>query len=136
MAQAALERPSSLYWEEAKENITVSRTFRDPWVTEGAEIFWGVRPEDVHIVKDEKKGGGENLFTTHLLAAYSGKNIYNLVTQLTSTGTVIKIVLRDTVLDKLKISPGDVLQIYLFPDTIILLPSENNKGRKALSPWE
>ncbi len=115
-----------IYWEESGRTIIARRTFRDHWVTKGAEIFWGVRPEDVHIVKEEKKEDDENIFTANLLAAYSGKNIYNLITRLTKAGTVIKIVLRDTVLQRLKISPGDVLQIYLVPDTIILLPSESN----------
>lgn len=113
-----------LYWDEAGETIMARRTFRDRWATEGADIFWGVRPEDVHIIKGEGKGKGGNLFYANLLAVYSGKNIHNLVTRLTLNKTEIKIALRDTVLQRLKVSTGDLLQIYLVPETIILLPSE------------
>jgi len=87
------------------------------------DIYWGIRPEDVHIIRGEHKRVGENLLYANLLAVYSGKNSYNLVTRLTSTGTVVKIALRDTVLHRLKISAGDLLQIHLIPETIILLPS-------------
>lgn len=115
-----------MHWDEAGETVIVSRTFRDQWVTERADVFWGVRSEDVHIIKGERQEKGKNIFHANLLAIYSGKHIYNLVTQLASTGTEVKIALRDTVVQRLKISTGDVLQIRLFPDTIILLPSENN----------
>jgi len=113
-----------LSWEETGETITAKRTFRDEWVTEGMDIYWGVRPEDVHIIKGEHKREGKNLLYANLLAVYSGKNSYNLVTRLTSSGTAVKIALRDTVLHRLKISEGDLLQIHLIPETIILLPSE------------
>lgn len=126
----------TLHWYETGETLKARRTFRDRWVTEGADIYWGVRPEDVHIVKgggavgperttlsEAKKGKGENLFYANLMALYSGKDIYNLVTQVVQSSPEIKIALRDTVLQRLKISAGDLLQIHLLPETIILLPS-------------
>lgn len=112
-----------LSWEETGETITTKRTFRDEWIAERMDICWGVRPEDVHIIKGEHKREGENLLHANLLAVHSGKNSYNLVTRLTSSGTVVKITLRDTVLHRLRISEGDLLQIHLIPETIILLPS-------------
>ena len=113
-----------LQWVEGSAVISVKRTFRDRWVTEGTDIIWGVRPEDVHIMKGEEKKGGENLFDVNLLSLYSGKNIHNLVTQTTSTGTAIRIAVRDTVLQRLGVRTGDTFQVSLNPETIIMLPQE------------
>lgn len=122
-----------LHWYETGETIVARRTFRDRWVREGADIFWGVRPEDVHIIKGGQKRMGGNHFYVSLLSIYSGKNIHNLVTQsatiapLFEGGAEIKIAIPDSVLQRLKISAGDLLQVYLIPETIILLPLEQDQ---------
>lgn len=121
-------------WDGAGETIAARRTFRDQWVTEGAEIFWGVRPEDVHIIKGEQTKG-RNILAANLEAIYSGKNIHNLVMRVISdssslsdnnrgdkAGAEIKIAIRDAVLQRLNISAGSQLHIHLIPETIILLP--------------
>ncbi|MBI5192785.1 MAG: ABC transporter ATP-binding protein [Nitrospirae bacterium] len=132
-----------IYWIDEKQTIIARRTFRDTWVKEGVDIFWGIRPEDVHIIKGEKKAKGQNLFHASLLAVYSGKNMHNLVTTLNipsplrgegqgggelrrysdeNAGSEVKISLRDTVLQRLQISSVDAIQICLIPEHIILLP--------------
>lgn len=108
-------------WDDAGETIVARRTFRDNWVTEGTEVFWGVRPEEVHITRGGHKGKEENIFHAKVVAIYSGKNIHNLIIQHIPTKVEIKIALSDPVLQKLKVSEGDVLQISLIPEKILLL---------------
>jgi len=113
-----------LSWRDAGEKLVVRRTFRDRWVTEDTDLIWGVRPEDVHIIKGDRKVSGENLFDVNLLSIYSGKNIHNLVSRLNQDSAVIKISVRDIILQKLGIHAGSELQIHINPETIILLPPE------------
>lgn len=126
----------TLYWPEGGQTILARRTFRDQWVTAGADIFWGIRPEDVHIIKGENKGKGQNIFHSNLLAVYSGKNMHNLITRIVPSSRAgtgddddirpeVKISIRDTVLQRLKVTSGDMMQICLIPETIILMPFEN-----------
>ncbi len=83
-----------------------------------------MRPEDVHIIKGDRKVSGENLFDVNLLSIYSGKNIHNLVSRLSQDSAVIKISVRDIILQKLGIHAGSELKIHINPETIILLPPE------------
>jgi len=115
----------SIYWIDGDEMVIAHRTFRDTWVKEGIDIIWGVRPEDVHIIKGDRRAQGRNIFHVSLYATYSGKNIHNLVMRIDrDPSREVKISVRDTVLQRLKITPGDSVQIRFIPETIILMPWE------------
>lgn len=111
-----------LHWDEAGATLMAKRTFREKWVTEGAEIYWGVRPEDIHIHKDMDNREKINKFHAHVKVWYSGKNFHNLIIKLISNEKELRITLSERVLQRLKLATGDLIQVSLIPDTIILLP--------------
>ncbi len=105
--------------------LIIKRTFRDRWVTKETDLIWGVRPEDIHIIKGDRKMSGDNLFDVSLVSVYSGKNNHNLVTRLAKDGAIIKISVRDIILQRLGLHAGSELQIHINPETIILLPADS-----------
>lgn len=115
-----------ILWKDTGDTLIAEKTFREKWIKKGEEIYWGIRPEDVHIMKSPGAlSMKNNIFPAIIEAKYTGKIFHNLTVKLPQREKELKITLSERAIQRLKIGIGDHIQISLFPETIIVLPLDS-----------